>query len=55
MDQTGKFHIRSIRGYHYIMITYGYDANAILVYPLQSRKGIKLLTTIKNVYAYLNQ
>ena len=54
-DQTGKFNVRSIRGYQYILITYSYDANAILVRPLWTRKGIELLDAIKEIHTYLIQ
>ena len=53
-DQTGKFAVRSIRGYSYILITYYYDSNVILVRLLQSKKGVKLLETIKNMHSYLS-
>ena len=35
-NQTGKFRVRSIGGFNYIMITYSYDTNAILVRLLKS-------------------
>ena len=35
------------------MVTYCYDANAILVRPLRYRKGSELLEIIKNIHQYL--
>jgi len=54
-DQTGKFNVRSIREFQYILVTYSYDANAILVRPLRTRKGIELLEVIKSIHTYLQQ
>jgi len=52
-DQTGKFNVRSIRGYNYMLITYCYDANGVLVRPLQSKKGSELANTIEEIHGYL--
>ena len=30
-DQIGKFRVKSIGGYNYIIITYSYDTNTMLV------------------------
>ena len=54
-DQTGKFHVRSVRGYNYILVTYSYDANAILVRPLCSRKGSDLVKAIEDIHTYLRE
>ena len=54
-DQTGKFRVRSIGGYNYILVTYSYDTNAILVRPLKSRTGMELATTIESIHQYLTQ
>ena len=54
-DQTGKFNIRSVRGYNYIMITYCYDANAILVRPTRSRKGSDLVKSIDDIHSCLTE
>ena len=53
-DQIGKFAVRSIRGYSYILITYCYNSTAILARPLRSKKGIELLDTIKSMHSYLS-
>ena len=47
--------MRSIRGYNYVLITYCYDANAMLVRPLRTKKGVELLEAIKDVHNYLSQ
>ena len=39
IDLTGRFPIRSARGNQYILVGYHYDANAILVEPLASRRA----------------
>ena len=44
-DQTVKIRVRSIRGCNYMLITYCYDSNAILVRLLRSRKGSELAET----------
>ena len=36
-DLTGKFLYRSSRGNNYIIVTYNYDANAILAEPVKNR------------------
>ena len=54
-DQTGKFRVRSIGGYNYVLVTYSYDTNAILVRPLKSRKGKELVDTIESIHQYLAQ
>jgi len=52
-DQTGKFRVRSIGGFNYIMITYSYDTNAILVRPLKTRTGNELVATVQSIHHYL--
>ena len=52
-DQTGKFRVRSISGANYIMITYSYDTNAILVRPLRNRTGRDLCNATTNIHEYL--
>ena len=52
-DQTGKFNVRSIGGCNYTMVTYCYDANAILNRTLFSTKGSELLEAIKGMHQYL--
>ena len=47
--------MRSIRGYNYILVTYYYDANAILVRPLRSRKGSDLAKVIEDIHTYLTE
>ena len=37
-DATGKFPVPSYHGNRYVMIIYVYDANAILVRPMENRK-----------------
>ena len=51
----GKFNIWSVRGYNYILLTYWYDANAILVCSLRSRKGSDLAKTIEEIHSYLTE
>ena len=54
-DQTGKFRVRSIGGYNYIMVTYSYDSNAILVRPLKTRGGSELVEAVQSIHQYLAQ
>ena len=39
MDLTGKFPFKSERNMQYLLVAYVYDANAILVEPLQNRQA----------------
>ena len=52
-DQTGKFRVRSIGGYNYILVTYSYDSNAILARPLKSKSGNELVETVASIHQYL--
>ena len=52
-DQTGKFKYKSKRGYHYIFLTYSYDANGILIRLLKSRKASELLSVLQDTHQYL--
>ena len=55
-DQTGKFLMTSSRCNKYVLIMYVYDANAILVEPLNSRSGIHILESyIKKVRHLTNR
>ena len=45
-DQAGKFRVRSIGRYNYIMVTCSYDSNTILVRPLKTRSSSELLETV---------
>jgi len=38
-----------------VLVTYSYDANAILLRPLHSKRGAELLETIKEVHSYLSE
>ena len=40
-DLTGKLPVRSIRGNQYIFLAYFYDANAILVRPMKTKKQVQ--------------
>ena len=48
-DQTGAFPVKSSKGNQYIMVLYAYDPNVIIVAPLKSRKGAKLLKGYKKL------
>ena len=52
-NQTGKFRVRSIGRYNYIMITYSYDTNAILIRSLHNRTGSELVKTTISIHDYL--
>ena len=52
-DATGKFPVPSYHGNRYVMLTYVYDANAILVRPMKNRDKDTMLTTFKGIYKYL--
>ena len=41
-DRTGRFMYQSSRGHNYVMVSYDYDANSILVYPLKIREATTL-------------
>ena len=47
--------MRSVRGFNYILVTYCYDANAILVRPIRSRKGSDLVKAIEDIHSYLTE
>jgi hypothetical protein len=42
-DQTGRYHVVSIKGNKYIMILYDYDSNAILAQPIKDCTALELL------------
>ena len=48
-DLTGRFPIPSSSGNHYILVVYCYDANAILMLPLQNRKAETILAAYKEI------
>jgi hypothetical protein len=50
---TGRFPIPSGSGNHYILTVYCYDANAILMEPLQNRKAETILEAYKKIVAKL--
>ena len=50
-----NFNVWSVREYNYILLTYCYDANTILVCPLWSRKGSDLAKTIEELHSYLTE
>ena len=52
-DLTGRFPIPSGSGNHYILTVYCYDANAILMEPLQNRKAETILQAYKKIVAKL--
>ena len=49
-DQTGRFPIKSQRGYEYIMILYNYDSNGILSTGAKGQTGPTLLTAYEILY-----
>ena len=55
IDQTGKFRMRSIGRYNYIMVTCSYDSNAIFVRPLKTRTSSELVETVQSIHQYLAQ
>ena len=54
-DQTGKFRVRSVGGYYYILLTYCYDANAILVEPLPNREASSLVQAWESLHDRLTK
>ena len=52
-DQTGRFPTKSLKGNHYVMILYAYDANAILQAPLKDRNAHTILEAYKMLHARL--
>ena len=50
MDLTGKFPVKSARGYQYILIAYHYDSNAILAKPIKNCQA----QTIANAWEELH-
>ena len=47
-DQTGRFPYQSSRGHNYVMVSYDYDVNSILVHPLKNRE-VSALTEAWNI------
>ena len=45
-DQTRKFSFKSLSRNNHVFITYYHNTNAMLVQPLKSRKGNKLMATL---------
>ena len=45
----GRFPVRSLQGNQYILLTYVYNANAILVQPMKSREISAMLDVFKSV------
>ena len=43
MDLTGRFPYQLIRGNNYLMVSYNYDANAILVKALKNRQAASIV------------
>jgi len=54
-DQTGKFPVKSARGYQYVLIAYVYDTNTILYRPLKSKTAEELQSTYDELYSYLTK
>ena len=52
---TGKFPVPSYNGNRYVMIIYVYDANAILVRPMENRKKETMVNTFTDVYNFLKR
>ena len=42
-DQTGKFPVKSYRGYQYVMVLYDSQSNAILVEPMRDRTSGEMI------------
>ena len=55
LDQTGPFPIESTRGNIYIFLLYSYDANAVLVEPLQSRQARQIMEAWEKCYLKLKK
>ena len=53
-DQTCRFLITSSKCNKHIMISYDYDCNAILAYPLKSETAAAHLEAVKLLRAHLN-
>ena len=54
-NQTGKFRVRSIRGYNCTPFTCSYNANTILVYPLKTKAGSEIVNIIDTIHNYLTE
>ena len=48
-DQTGAFPCSSSRGYRYLMVFYDEDTNAILFFPLKTKKSAELTSNIVTI------
>ena len=51
-DATGKFPVPSYHGNRYVMIIYVYNANTILVHPMENRKKETMVNTFTDVYNF---
>ena len=52
-DQTGRFPVRSSRGYQYIMVAYVHDSNSIHAVPLRNRAERSLIDAYADLYQQL--
>ena len=52
---TGKFPARSFKEYQYMFITYVYDINIILVYPMKLRSKESILDDYKTNYNHITR
>ena len=53
IDLTGKFPVTSASGMKYILVTYHYDSNAILVCPMENKSDSEAIHVYAEVYEYL--
>ena len=52
-DQTGKFRVRSVGGFNYVIVTHSCNTNVILVRLLKIRTGTELVETVQYIHNYL--
>ena len=52
-DLAGRFPFQSFKGNNYVFLLYDYDSNAILVYPIKSRKAADILVGYERCYQRL--
>ena len=52
-DLTGRFPVPSSKGYHYLLVVYDYDSNAILMEPLRNRQAKSILDAYQRIHTKL--
>ena len=55
LDLTGKFSYKSSRGYHYFLVVYDYDSNAIYAEVLETKQAQEIKAAWQKIHAKLKK